>query len=87
MEIKDYSALQLALNACTGITMLALTTAKDPQSKTKLSNSLAAVKEVLDTIENGKRNENADMAYVMLYDAYHRAFKAVNGDFSPETKN
>ncbi|MDD0824618.1 hypothetical protein PTQ27_09125 [Mannheimia sp. AT1] len=87
MEIKDFSALQLALNACTGISTLAIATSNDPQSKAKLLNSLTAVKEVLDILENGQRNQSADMAYSMLYDAYHKALNAVNGHFEPETKN
>jgi len=41
----------------------------------------------LDILENGKRDKNADMAYSILYDCYHRAFDIVNGNLTPETKN
>lgn len=87
MEIKDFSALQLALNACIGISSLAITESNNPQSKAQLLNSLTAVKEVLDILENGQRNQSADMSYVMLYDAYHKALNAINGNFESETKN
>lgn len=86
MEIKDFSALQLALNACTGISALA-TASNDPQSKAKLLNSLTAVKEVLDILENGQRNQSVDVAYAMLYDAYQKSLNAVNDNFESETKN
>lgn len=87
MEIKDFSAIQLAINACTGIMALSVTTSHDPQSKERLTHSLQAVKEVLDNLEKGQRNKNADMAYIMLYDAYHKAVNAVNDNFTPELKN
>ena len=87
MEIKDINAIKLALNACTGIINLAMTTKNDSQSKQNLLSALEAVKEVLDILENGKRDKNADMAYSILYDCYHRAFDIVNGNLTPETKN
>lgn len=87
MEIKDINAIKLALNACTGIINLAMTTKNDSQSKRNLLSALEAVKEVLDILENGKRDKNADMAYSILYDCYHRAFDIVNGNLTPETKN
>ncbi|KEZ23148.1 hypothetical protein HS327_00753 [Glaesserella parasuis] len=87
MEIKDFSAVQLAMCACSGIMALSVTTKDDPKSNSQLTFSLQAVKEVLDNLEKAQRDKNADMAYIMLYDAYHKALNTVNGNFAPELKN
>ncbi|MGX2974451.1 hypothetical protein ACWIUH_05635 [Ursidibacter arcticus] len=87
MEISNVSAIQLAISACAGIKALSVTTKDDPRSKERLTSSLQAVKEVLDHLEKGHRDENANMAYIMLYDAYHTALNAVNSNFTPELKN
>lgn len=87
MEIKEFSAVQLALNACVGITTLAAKAQSDLTAKDKLLSSLESVNEVLTKLSKSERNAQADMAYTMLYDAYHRTLNAVNGNFVPETKN
>ncbi|MBS6000276.1 MAG: hypothetical protein E6Y63_06735 [Haemophilus parainfluenzae] len=87
MEIKEFSAVQLALNACVGITTLAAQAQGDLTAKDKLLSSLESVNEVLTKLSKSERNAQADMAYTMLYDAYHRTLNAVNGNFVPETKN
>lgn len=87
MEIKEFSAIQLALNACIGITTLAAQEQGNPTARDKLLSSLESVNEVLTKFSQGERNAQADMAYTMLYDAYHRTLNAVNGNFVPETKN
>lgn len=89
MEINDFSALQLAMSACIGIQTLAVThnTPINEQEREKALETLQAVKEVLNQLENAKRNEYMDMAYAVLYDAYHKTEKAIYGDFSQDTKN
>jgi hypothetical protein len=87
MEIKEFSAVQLALNACVGITTLAAQAQGDLTAKDKLLSSLESVNEVLTKLSKSERNAQADMAYTMPYDAYHRTLNAVNGNFVPETKN
>lgn len=53
MEIKEFSAVQLALNACIGITTLAAQEQGNPTARDKLLSSLESVNEVLTKFNQG----------------------------------